>query len=83
MKIIYCIEATDSDPSCGNRSVEVLHTTNKAYLEDLVYKLNRINKGEYQPSLYVKEIIPKISLTKEDIAEGKRELEYFGVNLYD
>lgn len=82
MKTIYYIEATDSDPSCGNRSISVLHTTNKVYLEDLVYKLNRINKGEYQPSLYVREMIPKQSLTKEDIDEGKRDLEYFGVNLY-
>ena len=81
MKTIYCIEAMDSDPSCGNRSVQVLHTTNKAYLEDLVYKLKRINEGEYQPSLYIKTIIPKQSLTKEDIVEGKNSLEAFGVNM--
>lgn len=83
MKTIYCIEAFDSDPCCGNRSIEVLHTTNRGFLEDLVYKLNRLNKGGYQPSLYVKEILPKTSLTKKDIAEGKMILQSFGVTLYD
>ena len=83
MKIIYCIEAFDSDPCCSNRSVEVLHTTNKGFLDDLVYKLNRINKSEDDPSLYVKEILPKPSLTKKDIEEGKMVLKSFGVRLYD
>ena len=83
MKTIYCIEAEDKCISSGNRSIEVLHTTNKSYLEDLVYKLNRINKSQYQPSLSVKEIIPKQSLTKADIEEGKRILKDFGVNTYD
>ncbi|MFM9469925.1 hypothetical protein ACKI1K_45550, partial [Streptomyces scabiei] len=57
MKAIYCINVTEFDETCGNRELEVLHTTNKKKLEDLCRKWNKQVRDE-SFSFSVREIIP-------------------------
>lgn len=81
MKTLYCIICCDSDEQCGNREIELLHTTNKKRLEDLCKEFNhKLRKDPYAPSFSVREIEPVEHITKEHIKDVKERLSYFGID---
>lgn len=72
---------SESDISCGDREHDMLHTTNKKYLDDLCTKLNKKVKNIESYSFKVKEIKPVTDLTKEHINHAIKELGYYGITL--
>lgn len=80
MKKIYCIHVTEFDEICGNRDLEILHTTNKKRLTDLCLKFNKKNRDQ-SFTFQVREIIPAYDLTKQQIIDGIESIGFLGCEL--
>ena len=74
MKPIYCIEIYQYD-YCNSWTEDVLHTTNKKYLDDLCAKLEKNYGTKDTISFSVKEIKVPNNPTKQDVEQVK---SYFG-----
>ena len=74
MKPIYCIEIYQYD-YCNSWTEDVLHTTNKKYLDDLCAKWEKNYGTKDTISFSVKEIKVPNNPTKQDVEQVK---SYFG-----
>lgn len=75
MKPIYCIEISQYD-YCNSWTDDVLHTTNKKYLDDLCAKWEKKYARKDTISFNVKEIRISDNPTSQDVKQVKEFFSY-------